>query len=765
MDSLISIWEKIVKECETEQIQDGQHKGLIRNFLIDGFYYRETAFATKIFATEYLRTKKEVYLEKSKMALDALSKIFAEKNIIEGIDEPNWTPRGVKVRKGSIPATILLLYAIDDTTKLIEYEFKYDASTILDYLSLCYIGNGRFYHDKIDKKNKAHKYHVVNTTAMAYVFLQLSYQNGVKSFFYDNEIKKIENAILKSQRSDGFWNYIEPSIIQKAFWKTSKFLPTVGIKLYNRLLGDRSILFGDAVHHVVCCYYFLAGKSKVSQFLSVREKRHVENSWIFIKKSLKEYKQNHIIFDFSWEPKPRSLRYCNFIDSSTYFYILDFLNYLKQFGIIDQEEKQRYTNGILNHIESNLLSRDIPSIKAYEGPDEILQNIIPRPSETVFDKGFFLSNVVLERLCKKKDITFVTKNNLCFGCGACGVSCHADSISFYMTNAGRLHPKIDYKICSNCGVCYDICPSIDLNNRIVVNNGIDPFEGKVVSSYMGRTLNQKLYLNSQSGGMVTEVLSYLFDQKLIQYALVVKMDFASIPKPSYFLAKSSDELYQSQKSLYAPVDLLSALKNIKNITGNIAVVGLPCHIEGIVSLIKHKPKLYIKVKYKLGLICDGVLSNIASDYFSSFTTKKHRINYKNKEVPNYMQANVTLEFEDGERKIIESKERFLLKEIVTPPRCQLCFDKMNIYADIVFGDPWGIEKYDKVNGDSVVITRNKKGQDILNELLEKKRVFLKKVKYKTILNGQEIERRREKVFQAYETYKQLGFYVPFSFLI
>ena len=47
-------------------------------------------------------------LRKAIMALDALQKIFDKKDIKDGIDEPNWTPRGVRYRKGSIPATILL---------------------------------------------------------------------------------------------------------------------------------------------------------------------------------------------------------------------------------------------------------------------------------------------------------------------------------------------------------------------------------------------------------------------------------------------------------------------------------------------------------------------------------------------------------------------------------------------------------------------------------------------------------------------------------
>ena len=101
-----------------------------------------------------------------------------------------------------------------------------------------------------------------------------------------------------------------------------------------------------------------------------------------------------------------------------------------------------------------------------------------------------------------------------------------------------------------------------------------------MNSYMGRTLNEFTYRNSQSGGLVTEVLSYLFEENLIVCALVVKSDFSTDSRPSYFLAKNIEDVLQAQKSKYTPVDILSALGAINEIEGEVEQVTTVAGVRG-----------------------------------------------------------------------------------------------------------------------------------------------------------------------------------------
>ena len=362
------------------------------------------------------------------------------------------------------------------------------------------------------------------------------------------------------------------------------------------------------------------------------------------------------------------------------------------------------------------------------------------------------------------DISEVVRNNLCYSCGVCDTSCHVNAISFQITNIGRLHPVIDYNTCTNCGECYKVCPAIDVKDIIYEKLARlnDPFLGNVLTCYLGKSINEQVYKNSQSGGLVTQTLIYLFENKLISYALVVRMDYRNPPMPSYFFASSVEELFMSQKSIYTPINLLSALKEIDKLNGDIAIVGLPCHLEGIESLLKYENKKYSKIKYKLGLICDGVLSYSVNDYFLEKTNKENdkKIIYRNKNNPNYTDAEVTVISTDGREWHFEASERRLLKEYVTPPRCMLCFNKMNIFADVVYGDPWGIKTADMERGESIVIIRTKTGDSFIKGMINSKMVELRRVNFKEIYDGQGMDLRKIKTKSAIESCKSLKFSIP-----
>jgi len=392
---LLEIWSKIVRETLHFQIEVGDKKGLIRNPVINDFYPRETAFAAKIFATEYHRSKNVVYLQRAIQAMDALQSLWNSCPAHSGLNEPVWTPEGVRFRTGSIPASILFLYAIDETCRLIPYNFTYSIEEVLKFIKLCYLGAGKFTHDRKNSTIKNPK-SIVNTTSMAYFFLQLAKSKGVESTFYREEIDKVEMAIRSAQRADGFFPYIHPDRFQKTIFQMRFFLPPFFTKTYNKILGDSSIFFGDAVHHTIVVYYFLLGKAKLSLSLNPDEKWMVTAAFNFLKNNFVTLKDNSIMFDFSWEPKPERLRYCNFIDTSTYFYLLALLKHLQDFSILTKEEREKYTIGLLSYIRNYLLVDSVPCIKPYQGGETFRKKIIRRASETVFDKGFLLSGIVDE---------------------------------------------------------------------------------------------------------------------------------------------------------------------------------------------------------------------------------------------------------------------------------------------------------------------------------------------------------------------------------
>jgi coenzyme F420 hydrogenase subunit beta len=305
--------------------------------------------------------------------------------------------------------------------------------------------------------------------------------------------------------------------------------------------------------------------------------------------------------------------------------------------------------------------------------------------------------------------------------------------------------------CVNCGLCTKVCPSLEKNMQ--PNNDVDPYVGNIISVYVGRAIDEFTYKNSQSGGTCTALLTYLFDNKLIDGALVVRMEAATpVPVLKASIVSDVELLKQTQKSCYTPVDLLSSLKDISQYH-SLAVVGLPCHISGLVNLQKVKKVIADKVKYRIGLICDRTLCSGIQNVFQTYVPHFENIiiNWRCKNLATkgvhfqYDNAPVVIINEDGQYVSVKNTHRFWLKEMFTPPRCRVCPDKINVNADIVLGDPWRMPNYDKENGDSVIVVRTGVGSQLLSDAVRTGYVQCNQRDCNEIVIGQLIEQRKNQV--------------------
>lgn len=361
-----------------------------------------------------------------------------------------------------------------------------------------------------------------------------------------------------------------------------------------------------------------------------------------------------------------------------------------------------------------------------------------------------------------KNISLVTTNHLCTGCGACKVICPHRAIYMHKTNMGRLFADIDMELCTDCSVCIEICPGFDKSGYVITPDyNHNPFEGIVKNTYTGISTNKLVYENAQSGGLVTECLSYLFDEKRIDAAIVCVSNYGEDrPFVSAMVATEKRQLLLSQRSSYTPIDMVSALEH----TGSyekVAFVGLPCHIQGVMSLQK-KYKKFKNIIYKFGLICDRSLSETIVDMFipKNDKTKKNKIYWRYKYGYIYRNAPVVIENECGVKKMIPSVKRHLLKDYFTSPRCRICFDKMNIHSDITFGDPWGMGNIDWQNGNSLVITRTDEGENLIQNLMHERRVKLNITSFEEVRQGQGLGKRKSQIKTFCEIYRKNNWLLP-----
>ena len=147
-------------------------------------------------------------------------------------------------------------------------------------------------------------------------------------------------------------------------------------------------------------------------------------------------------------------------------------------------------------------------------------------------------------------------------------------------------PKLNANKCTKCGICFKVCPghSIDFNDlslEIFKKKSNNKLIGNFDNCYLAHAIDSEIRFNSASGGLITSLLIFALEQGHIDGALVTRMKKNDPLKPEPFIAKTREEIIDASKSKYCPVSTNIVIKEILKYDGKIAVVGLPCHINGI----------------------------------------------------------------------------------------------------------------------------------------------------------------------------------------
>lgn len=360
---------------------------------------------------------------------------------------------------------------------------------------------------------------------------------------------------------------------------------------------------------------------------------------------------------------------------------------------------------------------------------------------------------------KEDNIQMVTDNALCTACGACCGICPINAIYMTYNTAGYLMACVDESKCTHCGVCYSICPSVPDN--IPAQEHVDIFHGKYIAGYIGHARDEKTRQGSQSGGIVTALLCYLLENKKIDGAIVNKFGKRT-RKPQSVCAETVEETRKCAGSFYSQSSVVkTVLENNKKKT---AAVVLGCQAESLALIRKKYPQIRLP-KYIIGLFCAGQYSgNYIDDLIHSSECNPLEVTnfrFRDKNAGGWP-GNVKIYTADKEY-VLDKSKRFFLKSVYESFRCLLCFDQLNIYSDISVGDPWGIQREDEKAGNSVIIVRTKKGQELLEEASNLGVIAIEPLPVEKIIRGQTVDNRlKTQFFTAMKICKNMGFKLPFN---
>jgi len=107
------------------------------------------------------------------------------------------------------------------------------------------------------------------------------------------------------------------------------------------------------------------------------------------------------------------------------------------------------------------------------------------------------------------------------------------------------------------------------------------------------------------------------ENKIIDGAIVTKMKKDNPLEPETFIARTKKDIIESSKSKYCPVPLNIVLREIINSKEDekFAIVGLPCHINGIINAEKINKKLKDKIIIKFGIFCNHTPNFLATELY------------------------------------------------------------------------------------------------------------------------------------------------------
>ncbi len=196
--------------------------------------------------------------------------------------------------------------------------------------------------------------------------------------------------------------------------------------------------------------------------------------------------------------------------------------------------------------------------------------------EQAEEKYKYSFDFIQKKLEGKKDsygmlMKEIVRSGICTECGTCAAVCPVLEWDPVVSQ-----PKLIGK-CTGCGICYNQCP------RTIT----DPIQlmGEFKTGYVANT-NIPEVIGGQDGGTVTSLLCYLFDEHLIDAAIVTMRDPANPWHPVAQIITTKDDVIKASGSIYCHSQTVDSLMEaIRADYRSIAFVGTPCNIDAVKKMM------------------------------------------------------------------------------------------------------------------------------------------------------------------------------------
>jgi len=286
---------------------------------------------------------------------------------------------------------------------------------------------------------------------------------------------------------------------------------------------------------------------------------------------------------------------------------------------------------------------------------------------------------------------------------------------------GLFVPQVDPARCDNCGLCLKVCPgqeppaaAICVEHEQEESAALGPF----TAVWSGYAMDEALRYRASSGGLVTAILLQLMAHSEIDGAIV------TLPGDGPFrwegrVARDEKSVREAMGSKYYPTHVAPGLRQVLEVEGRYAFVGLPCQVQGLRKAQQHLPLLRSRVPIVLSLFCNHVPTFASAKYLLRKARMSRQdvlsIAFRGYGWP----GGVRMTARDGRAVAFPHFGLWsgLLGLLFIHRRCLLCDDHAGMYADISCGDAWLPDHSDDELGRSIAVARTAVGEGLLSRLV------------------------------------------------
>lgn len=333
----------------------------------------------------------------------------------------------------------------------------------------------------------------------------------------------------------------------------------------------------------------------------------------------------------------------------------------------------------------------------------------------------------------------VIKNGYCIGCGVCTVV-EDSPFKTELNSYGNMTATFkEENLDKSSAKVLEVCPfsgksknEDDLGELFFPNiKKKDDKIGKYIACYAGYVEQDNYREKGSSGGVGKWIGSVLLENNEIDYFIQLKSNESKEPNKllfSYAVFSNAKSVIEGSKSAYYPTSLEGILSIIKSTEGRYAITGIPCNIKALRLLSINDDIVKERIKYTVGIICGGMKSANQSLMIgwqlgihpNNLVGIDFRRKYKNRPADQKI-------YEAWSN--IDNKERYKDSNKIygtdygsgffKPKPCDYCDDVVSETADISVGDAWLNEYSKDPRGNSLIIVRNEKLNDLLVKYSEK----------------------------------------------